>query len=205
MYRSRIRTGLLTVTVVGLVMAGGAAAQWALGEGLPTVPVQPPQLAKAVESIEDLDQMRQGLAASLEGQTTQPTADTFKQVCVPVGKQAMKLGADNGWKVKQIAEKFRNPAHAPDGPKAQEALERFTTDRQLVGFWIRDTVESQPGARYFRRIDMKASCLACHGAKNSRPEFIKQKYPNDRAYDFQVGDLRGMYSVFIPDAKLSSR
>jgi hypothetical protein len=28
---------------------------------------------------------------------------------------------------------------------------------------------------------------------------VKENYPQDLAYDFEVGDLRGMYSVFIPD------
>jgi hypothetical protein len=35
--------------------------------------------------------------------------------------------------------------------------------------------------------------------KNNRPEFIKNKYPQDLAFDFKEGDLRGMYSVFIPE------
>lgn len=45
---------------------------------------------------------------------------------------------------------------------------------------------------------MEAACLACHGEKDSRPEFIKEKYPDDRAYGFKKGDLRGVISVLIP-------
>ena len=52
--------------------------------------------------------------------------------------------------------------------------------------------------RYYRRINVESSCLACHGGRNARPQFIKDKYPQDLAFDFNVGDLRGMYSVFIP-------
>lgn len=43
------------------------------------------------------------------------------------------------------------------------------------------------------------SCLACHGTKASRAAFVKDNYPDDKAFDFQVGDLRGMYAVFIPE------
>ena len=68
-----------------------------------------------------------------------------------------------------------------------------------MGFWQAETIDGQKGTRYYRRINVEASCLACHGGKDSRPQFIKDKYPQDLAYDFQVGDLRGMYSVFIPE------
>lgn len=37
--------------------------------------------------------------------------------------------------------------------------------------------------------------MACHGTKTSRPAFVKQNYPDDKAFDFKVGDLRGMYAV----------
>lgn len=46
---------------------------------------------------------------------------------------------------------------------------------------------------------MVPSCLACHGMKTSRPNFVKESYPDDRAFEFKVGDLRGMYAVFIPE------
>jgi hypothetical protein len=46
---------------------------------------------------------------------------------------------------------------------------------------------------YFR------SSLRTLSAKGARPEFIKEKYPQDLAYNFKAGDLRGMYSVFIPE------
>lgn len=48
------------------------------------------------------------------------------------------------------------------------------------------------------RITVDRACLACHGAKEERPAFVKENYPGDRAYGFEVGDLRGAYSVFVP-------
>lgn len=159
----------------------------------------PATLAKAVEEVENLDAMRSGLASTLEGQSEPATGETFKQVCKPVGMRAMQLSQENGWQVKQISQKYRNPAHKPDGPRAIMALAKFQDDPDLVGFWDRETRDDQVGTRYYRRINVEVSCLACHGAAQSRPEFVKTKYPDDRAFDFNVGDLRGMYSVFIPD------
>lgn len=81
------------------------------------------------------------------------------------------------------------------------ALARFDRDPELMGFWDKETLDQEAGTRYYRRINVEASCLACHGRKSERPGFIQQGYPQDLAYDFRVGDLRGMYAVFIPDAE----
>jgi hypothetical protein len=113
--------------------------------------------------------------------------------------RAMQLSQEHGWQVKQIAKKYRNPDHAPGNPHDQMALAKFDQDPELIGFWGRATVDDQTGTRYYRRIDVEASCLACHGLKDRRPQFVKDGYPQDLAYDFNVGDLRGMYAVFIPD------
>ncbi len=158
----------------------------------------PAQLAKAVQEIENLDAMRSGLASTLEGSTTEPTVETFKEVCKPIGMKAKQLSKENGWQVKQIATKYRNPAHAPDNLHSLMALAKFEKDPELMGFWDSETVDGQAGTRYYRRINVEPSCLACHGRQNARPQFVKDKYPQDLAFDFNVGDLRGMYTVFIP-------
>ncbi|MEB3267690.1 MAG: DUF3365 domain-containing protein [Leptolyngbya sp.] len=158
----------------------------------------PADLPQAVAEIESLDAMRSGLASTLEGQTEMPTGETFKQVCKPVGMRAKQLSQERGWQVKQIANRYRNPAHAPDNLHARMALAKFEQDPDLVGFWDQETMGDQTGVRYYRRINVEATCLACHGAKGDRPDFVKAKYPDDRAYDFNVGDLRGMYAVFVP-------
>ncbi|HIK14071.1 MAG TPA: DUF3365 domain-containing protein [Leptolyngbyaceae cyanobacterium M33_DOE_097] len=78
---------------------------------------QSAELAKAVQAIEVLDAMRTGLASTLEGKTEEPTVQTMKEVCRPFGMRVMELSQENGWQVKQIASKYRNPAYAPDGLK----------------------------------------------------------------------------------------
>jgi hypothetical protein len=158
----------------------------------------PEQLAKAVQEIENLDAMRSRLASTLKDSTTEATIETFKEVCKPVGMKAKQLSQENNWQVKQIAKKYRNPDHAPDNLHAVMALAKFEHNPELMGFWASETINGQAGTRYYRRINVEPSCLACHGNKNTRPQFVKDKYPQDMAFDFHVGDLRGMYSVFIP-------
>ncbi len=170
----------------------------AIASAAPVIP-NPNELAQAVQEIESLDAMRTGLAASLEGSTEVPTMQTMKEVCRPVGMRAIQLSQENGWQVKQIAKKYRNPDHAPGNLHDQIALAKFNQEPELIGFWDRETLDQQTGTRYYRRIDVEASCLACHGLKDRRPQFVKDGYPQDLAYNFHVGDLRGMYAVFIPD------
>jgi hypothetical protein len=59
-------------------------------------------------------------------------------------------------------------------------------------------INGKPRVRYLRRITVESSCLACHSARASRPAFVVGNYPKDRAFEFRAGDLRGLYSVFIP-------
>jgi len=190
MFQRYVRRALALLLMGGVWMAlpGPAIAQ-----------SLPAELGKAVQEIEVLDALRSGLASTLEGSDEMPTGGTFQQVCKPVGMRAVQLSQENGWKVKQISNKYRNPAHAPDNEKSQMALAKFKADPDLAGFWDRETLDGQAGLRYYRRINVEASCLACHGAKDDRPDFVKAKYPEDKAYDFNVGDLRGMYAVFIPE------
>ncbi|MDR7897380.1 DUF3365 domain-containing protein [Thermosynechococcus sp. JY1334] len=181
---------MVRIFLMGLLMV----SLWLQNSPATLASVNPDELGKAVTAIEQLDQMRIGLASTLEGSTTEPTLDTFKAVCAPVGKKAKEIAAANGWQLRQVALKYRNPNHAPRTALEVQALNRFDNNRQLQAFWQTDA----EGVHYFRRIDVQVSCLACHGAKNRRPAFIQEKYPSDRAYGFRVGDLRGMYAVTIP-------
>lgn len=157
------------------------------------------ELAHAVAEIELLDAMRSRLASTLEGQTEAPTQQTMNEVCMHVGMKAQQLSQENGWQVKQIAEKYRNMAHAPDNSEPQIVLAQFAKQPDQMGIWERISIDGESGSRYYRRINVEASCLACHGEKGKRPQFVQDNYPKDLAYDFKVGDLRGMYAVFIPD------
>jgi cytochrome c553 len=177
------------ILIVGLSMVNPAQAH---------AQTAPEELGRAVQAIESLDQMRSGLASSLKDATEPPTLETFKEVCKPVGMQAQKLSEENGWEVKQVAKKYRNPDHAPKNLQEVMALAKFEQNPELMGFWQRESSPDKAGTTYYRRINVEATCLACHGAKNARPDFVKDKYPQDLAFDFKEGDLRGMYSVFIP-------
>jgi hypothetical protein len=187
------------VQLISLVAIIGMTLTTVWGETHNSRP-NPDELAKVVQTIEDLNTLRSGLAGTLKGREAPVDKDTFKQVCKPVGMQAKKMAQENGWKVIQMAAKYRNPAHQLD-TEGRWAYSLMEGNKTLTGLWKHSELNGQPGIRYFRRITVEAACLACHGPQDKRPAFVKQGYPNDRAYDFHQGDLRGIYAVFVPHQK----
>lgn len=156
-------------------------------------------LAKAVVEIDRLDAMRSTLAQTFAQSGAPADLEAFGRVCKPVGMAMQQAAVANGWMAKQVAVKNRNPLNAAD-PEATAQLLRFESDSALRAVILNTTMNGRPGIRYLRRITVELSCLLCHGEQASRPAFVTANYPQDRAFGFKVGDLRGAYSVFIPNA-----
>ena len=114
----------------------------------------------------------------------------MKEVCRPVGMKAIELSKENGWQVKQISTKYRNPAHSPDTPHARMALAQFEQKPELMGFWERSTLGGQAGNRYYRRINIEASCLACHGQQKSTSRLGKFTSREKKSADSSSVDVR---------------
>ncbi len=196
--RNKVRQGLLLAVFALLLTAclREAPENPSRSRTQPATSTTIHPLARAVDEIERLDALRSSLARGLS-QVDTITEATFNQVCRPVGQQARAIGKKYGWEVRQVAVQYRNPAHRPDS-EARRIFVLFEQDSTLHNLTIRTHHDGMAGYRYFRRITVEPGCLACHGAKEARPAFIKERYPEDRAYGFRPGNLRGLYSVFIP-------
>ncbi len=157
-------------------------------------------LGKAVSEIERVDALRSGLAGTFLQSGAPADIQAFAAVCRPVGQTLQQIGAANGWTVRQLATKYRNPANDAD-PEAVRHMQRFAQDTSLHALVLRASLNGTSGVRYLRRITVEPSCLSCHGAKDTRPAFVVENYPRDRAFDFRTGDLRGVYSVFLPSVR----
>lgn len=184
----RKMTAVVTTLLVGAVGVGFSVYRSAPGPGQEA-------MGDVVREIEALGAMRSSLAASFTGE---PDQETFARVCKPVGAEAKRLATEHGWRIAQLAEKYRNPEHKLDY-EALRVFKMMEDDAALMGMWIKTESDGEPGYRYFRRIVVEPACLGCHGARGSRPQFVKDGYPDDRAYGFEAGDLRGLFSVFIAD------
>lgn len=187
----RLPSLLSVVAVILAVVLFGCGRSTQSGSSTPPDSTQ----QKVEQSIASLNEMRESLAATIDT----PAVDkrTFKRVCKPVGMRARQIGAANGWTVQQLAEKYRNPAHKLD-PEARRLYNEFASSPELTERWVRTVRNEREGWRYARRITVQSSCLSCHGPKEQRPTFVKNGYPEDRAYGFEAGDLRGLYLVFVP-------
>lgn len=140
--------------------------------------------------------MRSSLAKEFIKPGTVITADTFKQVCGAVGKRVKEL-VSGGLEIRHAAVKYRNPANAATDAEAA-LMERFAKEAALQSVGA----EFERGGKHYysvtRPIYVEQACLACHGDRYGRPEFIIKKYPDDRAFGFKVGDLRGIITVTAP-------
>lgn len=155
------------------------------------------KIEQATEKLKSLNSLRETLAASIDP-SKKIDHNTFKTTCMPVGKELKSWGHKQGYTVRQVSNKYRNPKHKPTSQE-MKVLEQFAQDQAKTSIFETSASKGQKGSHLYVRIPTVKACLNCHGPKDSRPSFIQNKYPNDRAYDFKPGELRGMYSVFLPE------
>lgn len=102
------------------------------------------------------------------------------------------------WRIGRTALKVRNPNNAPDAWERgvlEEFAKRAQAGEPLQGMHQAEMVAGE--FRYMQAIPTGEPCLACHGSaiKPELASLIAQRYPADRAYGFQLGELRGAFSV----------
>ncbi len=98
-----------------------------------------------------------------------------------------------------------NPANAPDDweRKVLEAFEaRKAAGEPLDKLEFHEIVarDGEERFRYMKAIGMQQPCLACHG-KTIAPELveiIKRFYPADKGTGYDLGDIRGAFTISMP-------
>ena len=101
----------------------------------------------------------------------------------------------------------RNPAQQADGWQLdtlqafQAAVDGGAAAADQVAV-VRDGLPDGVALRMMRGIATEPGCLACHGKDVAEPirVAIAQRYPDDQATGFAVGDLRGALWVEVPAA-----
>lgn len=152
------------------------------------------------------------LLERLNTEYQQGGAERGVQVCAEVAQSLTgQIGREQGVQIRRVSLKNRNPRNAPDAWERQ-VLQRW--ERELeAGKEIGEVAEwrTERGGRVYRymrpiKIAMPL-CLECHGAQ-IKPEvrrLIRERYPNDKATGYQLGDLRGAFSVKISQPKEAQR
>lgn len=127
-------------------------------------------------------------------------------VCHEVApKIAREQSESSGWDVGRTALRLRNPMNAPDDWE-RATLEQFEA-RKVAGEDIqtmeRHETVSENGEtmfRYMKAIPTAELCTNCHGT-DLAPEIearLAERYPEDRAIGFAVGDIRGAFTLEKP-------
>lgn len=113
------------------------------------------------------------------------------------------LTESSTFEIARTAMKVRNPENAPDAWELK-GLEAFQKEialgsdaRKMEIYDVAVTSEGQSLFRYMRPIIMGEPCLVCHGpnvAQDVKSE-IAQYYPDDKATGYNLGELRGAFSM----------
>ena len=124
--------------------------------------------------------------------------------------RAPEIGAEasaaSGWSVTRSSHKLRNPANAPDAYTAA-VIDEFLA-RQDAGEKAADMVKAEiveeNGKSVFRMVKAIPTaevCLACHGGDQVKQPVLDRLtslYPQDQARFFNVGEMRGVFTLSKP-------
>jgi len=113
---------------------------------------------------------------------------------------ASELSRSSGARVGRTTLKFRNPGNAPDDWQ-RDVLVKF--DSGASDEFYDETVSGE--ARFMKAIPTGAVCLACHG-ETLAPEIreaLDTDYPHDRARGYELGQVRGAFSIVWPNSERS--
>ena len=110
---------------------------------------------------------------------------------------AESLSTD-GWTVARKSTKNRNPNNKPDDWEAEkiaQLVDMFRNSESIDNVTFSTNKDGQ--FRFAKAIKVAPVCLNCHG-QTIAPEVkqaLSEHYPNDLATGYQLGDLRGIFSI----------
>jgi len=119
------------------------------------------------------------------------------KICHDEAPEVALKHANTGWQVYRATNRSRNKNNQADSLQA-DIFDRFLTYEDPPNFiyiWKDSTYY------HFKPIIMSELCLSCHGDPGEmQPEImakIAEFYPEDSAFGYKVGELRGMFVVEV--------
>ena len=127
------------------------------------------------------------------------------KVCSEMAQNITReFNARSGHTVRRVSLRYRNPWNIPDEYERRklEELDLLNKKKEMKNEY--GEVVDEGGHKYLRYMKPLVAlplCINCHGPKENISADVKtilaEKYPEDRATGFIVGDLRGAISVKI--------
>ncbi|MGD2119501.1 MAG: DUF3365 domain-containing protein [Chromatiales bacterium] len=118
---------------------------------------------------------------------------------------AEQISGESGWSVGRTSLKLRNRNNAPDAWEMavlQQFEQRKAAGESPKTLEYSEVIEKDgvPSFRFMKAIPTAEVCLNCHGGavKDEVAAKLDQLYPGDQARGFQLGDLRGAFTLSKP-------
>ncbi len=106
--------------------------------------------------------------------------------------------------IRRVSEKYRNKLNRPDDFELRilKNLEEIHKQGKLEEEYYEVVEENgEKYLRYFKPLIVQPMCLSCHGTEEflsgEIKEFLSERYPDDKAKGYKVGDFRGAVSVKV--------
>jgi hypothetical protein len=162
--------------------------------GQPPIEGPPELVPRAREAQRALAPLKQGLMSTLQAALAEgPIAAV--DACRLAAPGIAEGAATEVYTVGRTSDRLRNPENAP-APWMVPLLERY---REAPADPSAGTVVALEGGRigYVEPIYVKPLCTTCHGTSVDPAllEHIRERYPEDRATGYSVGDFRGLFFV----------
>ena len=113
---------------------------------------------------------------------------------------AQNLSVESGWIIRRASDKNRNPnAQADAWEQARiEAFKAAVLAGKTQG--LEYSEQTAEGFRYAKAQLTEGLCLTCHGKQlaDSTKTALKAFYPEDRAKGYELGEVRGIFSLTKP-------
>lgn len=114
------------------------------------------------------------------------------------------VSAAQGVGIQRLATRYRNPANAANAE-----------EQHIIADWEAAVARGDKPMPQFKEVDDRIDwygaitiphprCLDCHGLLSEGDIFpevleaINKRYPNDKAVNFELGDVRGMWKLSFP-------
>lgn len=119
-------------------------------------------------------------------------------VCHQRAPEIAQSLSTNGWHLARTSLKVRNPNNKPTDKQllVLKEFERRKNAGEQIQF-ITKSFETNNEHVFMKAIPTGKLCLACHGSTRSEEvdAMLDKLYPNDKAKEFQVGDIRGAFVI----------
>jgi|GEM_PF-849329 len=110
---------------------------------------------------------------------------------------------DNGLSFNTVSDRPRNPNNQADKVELR-AIQFFRHTPQLNEHFVSyKTAAGEDFYHFSLPLYIEPLCLKCHGSKTQAPKSIQQRY--DTAYDYKLGELRGLISIKLPAKIIKQR